>query len=257
MEWFEIVKIMAEFGFMTVAAAIVIWQIVQHSKNNQNKEGMIDKNYEDMINDVKEKQNKFYEMLLENQKKNDERYQKMIDKVLELIQKPHLLSEKENDRMTKIDGEIDQFLAGALENTNSSRVSLIKYHNGGNDMLGNSILKMSMSNEKCAAGVIHILHNCQNQLRTFSTYLMNELNEKKYCFIEDVENLKDVDNSLYQFMKQLGIKAKFMKAITDIKNGVVIGYISIDYANNEHIDLDKVQHSLEDNRMKIEALLNL
>ena len=56
---------MAEFGFMTVAAAIVIWQIVHHSKSNQNKEGMIDESYKKMIDDLKEKQDLFYNILEE------------------------------------------------------------------------------------------------------------------------------------------------------------------------------------------------
>ena len=159
--------------------------------------------------------------------------------------------------MTKIDEEIDVFLEKTLVACNASRVSLIKYHNGGNDMLGNSILKMSMSNEKCAAGVIHILGSFQNQLRSFSTLLVKELNEKGICFIEDIENIKNIDNSIYQYLKQIGIKAKYTIAITNIKTNCVIGYMSIDFANNEHIDLEQVKHCLQDKKLKIEALLNL
>ena len=105
------------------------------------------------------------------------RYDKIIEQILEAVRQPHILTTEENNRMTKIDEEIDIFLEKTLVACNASRVSLIKYHNGGNDMLGNSILKMSMSNEKCAAGVFHILGSFQNQLRSFSTLLVKELNE--------------------------------------------------------------------------------
>ena len=33
--------------------------------------------------------------------------------------------------------------------------------------------------------------------------------------------------------------------------------MSIDFANNEHIDIEQVKHCLQDKKLKIEALLNL
>lgn len=210
-----------------------------------------------MLDDLQSKQNAFYDLLLENNRKMEDRYDKMIQQILEAIKQPHLLSEEENNRMTKIDEEIDSYLEKILNACDATRASLVKYHNGGNDMLGNSILKMSMSNEKCAAGIMHIQRNFQNQLRSFSTLLGKELNEKGICFIENVENVKNIDNSLYQYMKQVGIVAKYTTAITNTKTGVVIGYLSIDFGNNEHINLEQVKHCLNDKKLKIEALLNL
>ena len=138
--------------------------------------------------------------------------------------------------MTKIDEEIDLFLDKALNASNASRVDLVKYHNGGNDMLGNSILKMSMSNEKCAAGVIHLINSFQNQLRSSFTYWVKELNEKGYCFIKDIEDIKEKDNSIYQYMKQTGVKAKYGVAITNNSTGVVIGYLCMDFLNKDDVD---------------------
>ena len=50
---------------------------------------------------------------------------------------------------------------------------------------------------------------------------------------------------------------KYAIAITNIKTNCVIGYMSIDFANNEHIDIEQVKHCLKDKKLKIEALLNL
>ena len=201
MGWLEIIKTIADFGFITVAAGFVMWQIYNYIKHRNNldakevdKKEQQNKNeikneelktdrYEKMLDDMQTKQNDFYNLLMENQKRSDERYDKIIEQIIETIKQPHILTTEENNRMTKIDEEIDIFLEKTLVACNASRVSLIKYHNGGNDMLGNSILKMSMSNEKCAAGVIHILGSFQNQLRSFSTLLVKELNEKEICFI--------------------------------------------------------------------------
>ena len=48
-----------------------------------------------------------------------------------------------------------------------------------------------------------------------------------------------------------------IEKITNIKTNCVIGYMSIDFANNEHIDIEQVKHCLKDKKLKIEALLNL
>ena len=221
MGWLEIIKTIADFGFITVAAGFVMWQIYNYIKHRNDldakeidKKQQQDKNeikneelktdrYEKMLDDMQTKQNDFYNLLMENQKRSDERFDKIIEQIIETVKQPHILTTEENNRMTKIDGEIDIFLEKTLVACNASRVSLIKYHNGGNDMLGNSILKMSMSNEKCAAGIIHILGSFQNQLRSFSTLLVKELNEKGLCFIEDIENIKNSYIAFKQILKQI------------------------------------------------------
>lgn len=215
------------------------------------------KRYDELLDNLEEKTNDLYNILLENKNASEDRYQELIDRILNGINQPHVLSSEENKRMTKIDEEIDIFLERTLAICNASRVSLVKFHNGGNDMLGNSILKMSMSNEKCAAGVTHNISSFQNQLRSFSTFLIKELNEKGLCFIEDYENIKEIDTSLYEYLNQIGTKAYFAKAIRNIKDNTVIGFISIEYVNNEHIDIKQVKHCLNDKQLKIEAVLNL
>ena len=234
---------------------------IENKKDKQSQEKQVaelrNERYEKMLDDLQTKQDAFYNLLIENNRKMEERYDSMIKQLLEAIRQPHILSQEENARMTKIDEEIDAYLERTLNTCNATRVALIKYHNGGNDMLGNSILKMSMSNEKCAAGIMHVQHSFQNQLRSFSTLLCKELNEKGICFIENVENLANIDNSLYQYMKQVGITAKYAIAITNTKNGSVIGYLTIDFANDERINLEQVKRCLNDKKLKIEALLNL
>ena len=275
MGWIDIVKTIADFGFVLVAAAFVLWQLYQHvimlhkkdeNAFNNEKEKQKEKNkvetlknerYEKMLDSIQEKQDMFYKMLLEDRQKQDERCSTMLKEIIALYEKPHVLSSEENARMTKIDEEIDLFLTKTLIACNASRVSLIKYHNGGNDMLGNSILKMSMSNEKCAAGISHILQNCQNQIRSAFPYLIKELNDNGHCFVHNIESLEAVDNSLYQFTKSIGVKAKYIIAIQDTKNNDVIGYLSIDFVNNNDINIEQVKHCLNDKKLKIEALLNL
>ena len=251
-----------------MAAGFVLWQVHDMYSKKNKKDAAISsrvremedkrqKRYDELLDNLEKRQNDLYDVLLENQKSSEERYQELIDKILNGINQPHILSSEENQRMTKIDEEIDIFLERTLAVCNASRVSLIKFHNGGNDMLGNSILKMSMSNEKCAAGVTHNIGSFQNQLRSFSTYLMKELNERGLCFIENVENVKNIDTSLYEYFNQTGTKSFFAIAIHNIKDNTVIGFISIEYTNCEYFDMKQVKHCLKDKQLKIEAVLNL
>lgn len=268
MEWLEIIKTIADFGFTIVAAGFVIWELYNHRKrqddkdSNQNKldlenNRLRSERLERLIDNLESKQNDLYKLLIENQRRTEEKYDEIVTKMIECSQKPHIISAQENERMTKIDEEIDILLEKALIASKASRVSLIKYHNGGNDMLGNSILKMSMANERCAAGITHTQHNFQNQLRTFSTYLIKELNDNGKCFIKDLEDIKEVDNSLYQYAKQIGVQAKFVMSINDLKNDNVIGYLSIDFINKLDVNFEQVQHCLNDKKLKVEALLNI
>lgn len=268
MDWFEIVKTGADIGFIILCAGFVLWELHDMYINKKKKDVSVSsrvkemedkrqKRYDELLDNLEKKTDDLYDILLEGQKESDKRYQELVNKVLNDARQPHILSEEENKRMTKIDEEIDLFLDRALNASNASRVDLVKYHNGGNDMLGNSILKMSMSNEKCAAGVIHLINSFQNQLRSSFAYWIKELNEKGYCFIEDIEDIKNIDNSIYQYMKQTGVKAKYGVAITNNATGVVIGYLCMDFLNKDDVNLEQVKYCLDDKRKKIETLLNL
>lgn len=268
MDWFEIVRTGADIGFIVLCAGFVLWEVhdlymerkkkdASESLKNDKLEDKKEKRYDEMLDNLQEKTDELYNILLEGQKETDKRYQELVDKILNGIKQPHILSEEENNKMTKMDEEIDLLLGRALQASNASRVHLVKYHNGGNDMLGNSILKMSMSNEICAAGIEHITNSFQNQLRSSFSYWVKELNETGVCYIKDIEDIKSVDDSIYQYMEQTGVKAKFGIAIRNNITNIVIGYICMDFLNKADVNLEQITHCLDDKRKKIETLLNL
>ena len=268
MNWLDIVKAGADLGFIVLCAGFVLWLVkdmyIRHKKNASNMQSKIDekekesqKKDNETIKSLQSKTDELYNIIIEYQKKTDERYQKKNKKLLEEMHTPHILTDEEDKRMTKIDAKINELLDKALEACQASRVHLVKYHNGGNDMLGNSILKMSMSNEKCSAGVIHILNSFQNQLRTSFSYWIKELNDTNYCYIENVEDIKNVDSSIYQYMKQTGVQAKYGIAIKNTQTDNVIGYLCIDFLNKDDANIEQIRHCLNDKKAKIETLLNL
>ena len=268
MDWLEIVKAGAELGFMVLCAGFVLWELKDMYTQKKKKDSSVtsrvkemedkrQKRYDELLDDLEKKVDKFYEILLENQKDTQAKYERLVDKVIRDANKPHILSEDENKRVTKIDEEINLFLEKALTSTKASRISLVKYHNGGNDMLGNSILKMSMSNEKCAAGVVHLMNNFQNQLRSAFIYWIKELDGKGFCYVDDISSLETLDGSLYQYLKQAGVKATYSVAIKNTKTDAVIGFLVADYFSKEDVDIEQINHCLNDKKLKIEALLNL
>lgn len=268
MDWIEIVKTGADLGFMALCAGFVLWQIKDMYSQKKNKDKSVSsrvkemedkrqKRYDELLDDLEKKVDKFYEILLQNQKDTQAKYERLVEKVIQDASKPHILSDDENKRVTKIDEEINLFLEKALASTKASRISLVKYHNGGNDMLGNSILKMSMSNEKCAAGVLHLMNNFQNQLRSAFIYWIKQLDDNGYCFVDDVETLEKLDGSLYQYLKQAGVKATYAIAIKNTKTDSVIGFLVADFLSREDVNIEQINHCLNDKKLKIEALLNL
>ena len=58
-------------------------------------------------------------------------------------------------------------------------------------------------------------------------------------------------------MKQTGVKAKYGIAIKNHKTGVVIGYLCMDFLNEDDVNFEQVKNCLEDKKNRIELLLNL
>ena len=73
----------------------------------------------------------------------------------------------------------------------------------------------------------------------------------------DVETLENLDGSLYQYLKQTGVKATYAVAIKNTKTDNVIGFLVADYLSREDVNIEQIQHCLNDKKLKIEALLNL
>lgn len=267
MEWLELVKVGADLGFIVLCAGLILFFVWDMYKSKKTKEQQTtarvvkmedgrQQQYEELIKNLQTKTEEFYSMLKKDREEMEDKYDKLVQQIIDQMKVPHILSREENEKMTKIDDEINFFLDRVLQICKASRVCLIKYHNGGVDMNGNSILKMSITNEKCAAGVLPIQGNFQNQLRSAFAYWVKQLNDNGYCFIHNIDNIENVDNSMYQYMKQVGTKAKFGISIQS-RDKVPIGYLTIDFMSMDDINFEQVKHCLEDKKIKIETLMNL
>lgn len=186
-------------------------------------------------------------------KEERERYNQMVDDIITGVHNAHL-TPNESKNIAYIEKQINDTLNIILKETNASRVSIVKYHNGNKDMTGKSFLKMSMTNEVINIGVASMMTSFKDVFRSFLAYWCHEIEENGYCIIEDTENIKEQDITLYQYLKTINVQAKYGMALKDNYNNV-IGILCIEFLDKDDFDVKKIKTSLDENFSKIETLI--
>ena len=181
-----------------------------------------------------------------------ENYNQMIKDIVQAITKKHLTPE-ESKSLAYIDKQINDIINIILKETNASRVCLVKYHNGNKDMMGKSFLKMSMTNEVVNVGVAPMIGDFKDVFRSLLAYWCHELEEKSICVIEDAEQVKDKDITMYQYLVTRHINSKYGMALKD-NYGNIIGFMCIEFLDKEDFDIEKITNSVNKNFPKIQAL---
>ena len=151
---------------------------------------------------------------------------KLFNKLLDGINN-HTLSKEENEKISKIEAEIQL-----------------------------SFLKMSMTNEVVKIGVQPFISEFQNQFRAMFSYWVNEIDTKGFCDIENIEDIKLKDTSMYEFLRTRNIQAKFGIGIKNEEN-TTIGFICIEFLDKDNVRREKVVKSLQNKKIKIETLLHV
>lgn len=263
MEFAEILKSYLEIGLLGLCGCLIIYFAYINIKrtndkdkkdnNKQNsridkKDAALEKRFDSML-ELIQQQNQMYQ---DQQAKNtDILIQNIINGIVN-----HVPSQEENIKLTKITEEIDTTLNEILKDTEADRANLVQYHNGGKSINKQAFLKMSMTNEQVKFGVKAFMPEFKDQFRSVLSYFTKKLNDDGYCYIEDVDDLKNVDNSMYDFMKVRGVKSKFGIAIKD-HNDTVIAFISIEFINKVPLDITKIDRILKDKQKVMETLLSL
>lgn len=186
-------------------------------------------------------------------KEERERYNQMVDDIITGVHNAHL-TPNESKNIAYIEKQINDTLNTILKETDASRVSIVKYHNGNKDMTGKSFLKMSMTNEVINIGVASMMTSFKDVFRSFLSYWCHEIEENGYCIIEDTENIKEQDITLYQYLKTINVQAKYGMALKDNYNNV-IGILCIEFLDKDDFDIKKIKTSLDENFSKIETLI--
>lgn len=183
------------------------------------------------------------------------KYDNIIKDIIQGVSKKHL-TPTESNKIGKIEKQINDIIKEILQETGASRVCIVKYHNGNKDMTGKSFLKMSMTNEVVNLGVAPMMTEFKDLFRSLLAYWCHEIETNDFCVIEDAEELKDKDITMYQYLTVRNIESKYGIALRDVDNNVV-GFICIEYLNKRDFNLSKIQSAMSKDFPKIEALISL
>lgn len=210
------------------------------------------------VKNNKKRQEEYDEEREEYKTRNEElhdNYNAMIKDIVQGVTKKHLTPE-EGRSIARIDKKINDTINIILKDTDASRVCIVKYHNGNKDMTGKSFLKMSMTNEVINIGVAPMMGEFKDVFRSLLAYWCHELEINDNLIIRDTENIKDIDITMYQYLKTRNIESKYGLSLKDSYNNV-IGFICIEYLNKNDFNMEKIEKTINANLPKIQALISI
>lgn len=206
----ELTKIYTEIGVLGMISVVTIFVFIA---------GAI---Y--IINNNKKNQELITKVLENEQSQNKQLVNEIVSRVV-----THTPSAKENETLTKMQTLINDELKSLLISLRASRVALIQYHNGGHSINKQSFLKMSVTNESFQIEESPLMPCLRDQFRTIFSEGMKLLDTDGEFIVDDLEKLKNVDNSMYSFMRERGDEQAFHVALHDA-DGMVIGYLLVLYS---------------------------
>lgn len=115
---------------------------------------------------------------------------------------------------------------------------------------------MSMTNEQVQLGVKPFMSEFKDQFRNLLSSFVQQLDENGYCYLDDIETLRNKDISTYEFLKDRGIQAKYGMTISD-NNGMVIGFVSVEYLDKRNANVQIIDKVFKEQQKVFETLLNL
>ena len=229
MEFIEVAKAAGELGILLLCGGLVViifWLTYKRSAERE----------DELINSM--------------QKQNETLVKEIVNKITK-----HTMSEEDTFKMAQIDDEIVGYLKRTQEMTGANRVSIMMYHNGGNDSIGNPFPRMSMRYE-VTNGVPRVMEQMKNMFKSYLHEWCKLMDTRQYYEVPDLIEAEKVSGSFAEFMKLRNIEALSGIAIRN-ENKSTVGFIIIEYKDKNDVKIDQVRHCLHDKQLKIEALLGL
>ena len=252
MEFATTLEAYARVGVLGLCAVVLIMVFVLLIKkllsSNDSKDKSVQSQNDKLLEIITNQNNNLMSQLYQH---NEQMLDEAVNKII-----THVPSLEDNNKQTKISEQVDKCLQEILLQTNASRASLVQYHNGGTGVNKQRFLKMSMTNEQVQLGVKPLITEFRDQFRSVLGYFVKQINDEGVCFIPDVELVKDVDSSLYEFMSGRNIQSKFGVAIKG-PDDYVFGFICIEFLDKSKVDVDKIKFVLTDYQHTIQTLLNM
>lgn len=245
------------FGFIAISLFYLIFiklknknSIETKNADTNNQISLIEAQNKSMIASAKMYEDRFNQI--------DARFVRIEDKMDEVSDKLSQYAgihtpEYENQSL-RINEHIDDMLLELLNATKSQRAYYFRFHNGGRSVDNMGFQKMSISNEQTVSWVARVMKDCQNIQRSMLPSVYRTITKNAGYIINDVDQLIETDQASYQFFSEHGAKMVFMRALKQY-DGLVSGFVAIEFMNNDGVDKDAVEHCLEEEVSKLTGLL--
>ena len=216
----EIVKMIATYGIIPVFLALMIFVIVGLMKKMASQEERLTQ----LLN--------------------------MINKNTDPVHTP-----EEEEHNLSVNMEINKLISNMRVTLGANRVTFYSFHNGGKDSTGRSYQKMSMVHEDVDYNTVSVMKDCQNLQRMIIPFLLEQLKEHGCYLIDDLNELKGIDQITYQMFAIRGVKSVYVKAIKDT-DGRMLGFVTVEYTLNERkVDIQVLKDELKEKTSRIGGLL--
>lgn len=264
-EFTEVLKAFLEVGMLGLCAIMMIIIFYENHKRSNETDDNKNKFFAEQFNKLNEKMDTAYNkmqsqndrfMELQEQHFADQRIQNatLVDAIIHGITN-HVPSVEETDKLTRINKKIDIALKQIRQEAGANRACLVQYHNGGKGLNHQAFLKMSMTNEDVATGTSPMMGEFKDQFRSSLGYFVNNINETKACYIDDLNDIRSKDIGVYEFMKLRNVSELYGYAIKGNQNNV-IAFIALEFIDNQKADKVIVEKVFKESHRIFETLLN-
>ena len=233
----ELTKIYVEIGALGLGFVILMGAFILITRN--------------LITKSNEQSDLIKDLLKQKESRNIELMQQFVAQVTH-----HVPTPQEAKDANKLSETIDIQLEQLLKDLQASRVVLIQYHNSTIGFSKHSFMKMTCTNEAHVSNVQPLMPTFHDQMKSLFNKSLLILDDVGEYSVENLEDIKDVDESMYWFMSQRQDKQAFHLSIRD-KYDNPIGYLLVLYANNNPITQSKeeVIPKMKSTRTLIEYIL--
>lgn len=235
MDFGTIIGYIAEYGTLPIVLALLIYLVISFHKQN--------KEMEEKIAEQDKKQD-------EREEKQREETTKLYERIIKGMSAPQLHTPEEEENNRNVNNFVDSQLSCLLAEEKANRAYVFMYHNGGRDMMGRSFQKMSIMNEMVDANTVPIMGSYQNVPRSMFPTLFKTLVAQDMFSVQRTEDIKETDPVLYQMLTSHNVHTAFFHGIKRA-DGVILGFVVIEYVSNTCEDMDKAEKNLEKKTLRI------
>lgn len=215
----ELTKIYLEIGALGLAFVVLMAVFILFAKSS--------------IKHSNEQASLIKTLLEKKEEQNADLVNQIVAQVCSHTPSPH-----ETKVANIISKSIDEQLQTLLTDTKASRAAFIQYHNGTRGFSKHSFMKMSCTNEAHVSNVKPLTPTFQDQMKSLFNKALLKLDEVGEYTVENIEDIKEEDGSMYWFMSVREDKQAFHLSIKD-KYDNPIGYLLLIYSNNNPVTAKK------------------